>query len=544
MASETILAIVALVVSVVALLIAVAQLLAQTVGTVEGYRRCQSSVLGGWSEHAKRRWRWDEFRFETVFSTPEILLSPRHMHRSGIFPIEDIPQENGSIDVTNELVCWVPLLRSIYESVGSVFRSLHTSHGDIDLTSNLSWPSYRLMTRSWDFMTPDIVRPYATTTVSDIAILACRMGMIWKEFNPAMGVMEGHGANHIFSATKLRGIGTMLTYTKMPVDYKVERELQGARGFQQRPKGLDMSECSIINVLGKNYPVFSLKFIWTSAADMLWFGILPGNPTFNLPNLKVRTQGDIRETLFQLDPEGVAVRHLKGMQLLRHDYLHGFADIIPMMAPWLQQMDTIVNWYPRLLENNTVGLTWYHTCYKSFKVNLNQYNGSTPSDQTEYIATAYEELSRDFKEEWDGISQNLLQRPERFFQKLRFEYDKTTSYFNALDKRMSLAYLHLVTAHLREAPRSYVDAQQRIRSSSHLHRADWKPIAMDYYWKYMPDYVRFMSSMGDMDKSKVEEAWITLMFRAFLWMRAHVPVDHFPLVPSQYYGSRLPVYIS
>lgn len=67
-------AVVALVVSLVALLIALAQLSQQLLGTADGYRRCASSIIGIWAQRRHRKFLWSEFRFETQFVTPQIVL--------------------------------------------------------------------------------------------------------------------------------------------------------------------------------------------------------------------------------------------------------------------------------------------------------------------------------------------------------------------------------------------------------------------------------------------------------------------------------------
>lgn len=57
-ANEVNVAIAALAVAVVAFLIALGQLLQQLLGTADGYRRCRSSVIGGWSKLVRRRLKW------------------------------------------------------------------------------------------------------------------------------------------------------------------------------------------------------------------------------------------------------------------------------------------------------------------------------------------------------------------------------------------------------------------------------------------------------------------------------------------------------
>ncbi|CAG1970182.1 unnamed protein product [Fusarium graminearum] len=98
-------------------------------------------------------------------------------------------------------------------------------------------------------MPPDVVRPYENTRVNDIAILACRAGVTWKDLRPAEGIMEGQGGGHIFSATTVRGIGVILNYTRIS---------DGDDGHSSHFGG-HLCVC-------------------TPEADMMWFGKSGGNP--------------------------------------------------------------------------------------------------------------------------------------------------------------------------------------------------------------------------------------------------------------------------
>jgi hypothetical protein len=73
-------AVVALIVSLVALVVTANQLLLQLFSSADGYRRCAESVIGVWHVKRRRVWKWSEFRFETQYVTPQIvLLSPQEM---------------------------------------------------------------------------------------------------------------------------------------------------------------------------------------------------------------------------------------------------------------------------------------------------------------------------------------------------------------------------------------------------------------------------------------------------------------------------------
>ena len=73
--TDTNLAAAALAIALVALITAVAQLLQQYFATADGYRRCHGSVMGEYARKTRLHRRWREFRFETLYTTPEIFLT-------------------------------------------------------------------------------------------------------------------------------------------------------------------------------------------------------------------------------------------------------------------------------------------------------------------------------------------------------------------------------------------------------------------------------------------------------------------------------------
>ena len=46
--------------------------------------------------------------------------------------------------------------------------------------------------------------------MSDIAILARRLGMVWKQFEPIDGNLRAEGKRHTITSTTVRSIGTVL----------------------------------------------------------------------------------------------------------------------------------------------------------------------------------------------------------------------------------------------------------------------------------------------------------------------------------------------
>ena len=463
-------------------------------------------------------------------------------------------------DISTELVSWIPLLNTLHD------ESLPRSAG-IKLERDHSTPGIRLVERSWDLMPPEVVRPFATSTLHDIAVLACRMGVKWKDFKPTDGIMEGEGLDNVFSATKVRGLGTVLSYSRLLSDEKITiqhdaDEKHGETATNLRRMSLSAmqrdEEANHIAVSARSStshehkPSLVSRYIWSHRADRFWFGIIPGNSDLGLLDYRVGSAEDIHATLWQLDSEGKAVKSLKQMQSYQPGYLHGFADIIPLASAWLRQPGTTENWYPRPT-NGTLGLTWYHAAFHAFRHRLEHLiddRATRNPGQLDWVRTQYTELNGRFGKEWDGISSDLDARDVEYYDALQTIYDATTKYF--LDIKEHLAYTDLLVAHIREAPRSLQDAEYAIRNGkaeepSYSDAKRWRAEAMVFYFKYIPDYKDYMKYSAKLycgDGELVEDAWVTMIFRAFLWMRAHIPKEDVSILPSRYYKSRLPVYIT
>ena len=208
---DTYLAIAAFAVSLTALVCSTAQLLCQYLATADGYRRCQASVMGPWAQQTRLRWKWSQFRFETLFTVPEIILwgggndegvelitgssdsrtrtfvsptpkDPPHVYR--MLPKLPDPRKSayGHTAPLNggELVCWLGLLETLHEHELEV-QSLK-GHNLLTSQEKRNQPAVRIKQRSWDFMSPDTIRPHAVSNLGDIAVLTRRLGMTWLDF--------------------------------------------------------------------------------------------------------------------------------------------------------------------------------------------------------------------------------------------------------------------------------------------------------------------------------------------------------------------------
>ena len=258
MASDTTVSTIALAVALVALVTTISQVLGQFLATADGYRRCQSSVMGRWARLTHRRFRWSEMRFETLYTTPQFGLFPYMPGQSvskatdGYGTKEIHYQLDGSAwskeatycDTTRgpqftggtENVSWLRFIEALHRNSGDSLKLFGVSFDKVapkkklmgrkdlvaqenileDIASRALGsqgyliPDLKLQRRSWDFVPPEVVRPLASVTICDIAVMARRLGMIWKQFEPLEGNLRAEGNGHTVTSTAVRSMGTVL----------------------------------------------------------------------------------------------------------------------------------------------------------------------------------------------------------------------------------------------------------------------------------------------------------------------------------------------
>lgn len=564
-------AIVAIVIALIAFFVTTAQLLQALFGTAEGYRRCQSSVIGGWAKKTRRKWRWSEFRFETIFTTPEIHLavmakpdlgqhaafiegdaiSRRQTHCEGLYLSSTEPNQN-DLEIVDDLVGWLSLLDMIHRLQSSYFliasNQLSSRFGaqiSLGTAETMTCPAVNFRTRSWDFMPPEIVRPFATSNVGDIIALAHRLGMRWKDIRPDDGVMRAEGNSQSITSTSVRGFGLLLQYS---FDRGTLGKLKRTSVFQRT------------------------LTIPSREADMLGFQIVPGSRDLYLPNF-----------VFDKNPSGSTVARLPMKQLgvnreiqdMYDDYvrrslsLHGLSDLVAMVTPFLplpgSTVVQIFSPYPDVHDSPTnwwEGFVLYHA--RLLKYMEEQRKTGDRSEQMEWVLERFEYMRRTYPwnqcPSWEAESANKEiknGRSIKFLNDLRSIWSATTTYFKALDQPVQSSmkhfhYIDLVGAHIAQAV-YYPDlAEANIKAGTNrryeLGAGRSKRVAegMHIYVDQIPKVVDFMKNKGFYDESVVREAWWTLILRAMCWHRS-VAFLEIPLgntVPSSFHGSRTPVYIA
>ena len=559
--TETYLALTALVVALCSLLITTGQLLGQYFATADGYRRCQPSVMGPWAKRTRLRWRWAQFRFEVLYSTPDIFLHEFGVDASDL-RLGNVPgaeritgsleSESGTMiaphsfsNPSDEMVCWLPLLAVLHQHEREMqphgcYKASYDKllrHDRFPLA-----PALTIRERSWDFMSPDIVRPFATTNISDIGVLARRLGMTWVDFRPDDGVLRAEGKEHMITSTTVRSIGIVLQYMRISA----------------RPS-------SLADEKNERYKAVKDElYIPVREADAMGFGVLPGFDPLGVPEYRIGTIDDVLATMDLFDSSGSSSNTIKDIRRIVPRVTFGFSDLIPFASPMIRLRGSTVIRIP-IPSEYSVGLTCHVEGFVIFHRRLREYkearNGLV-SCQTDWVLQRYEELRDQFPMWEDEVQANrhANSRHISFLEKVHDCWDEATKYFIRLQEQCQspsarFQYVELMGVHIVHAIHYWNDAWEHLRGqhgkAARLHYGlrNWIAEGAHVYFDYLPDIVEDMRRKGFDDEDVVHEAWFTMMFRAFCWWRCHYMVPgqdmiHNPsILPSRYWNSQLPVYI-
>lgn len=382
--SDNNLAITALAVALAALTVALGQVLGQYFATAEGYRRCQASVMGPLADKTRLQWRWSQFRFETFYTTPTIMLlhyskeskmavserpppsidHPDHTHRelrmptlsprsmsqppipspvfildgAGSRPDKALTPILQHLEHSDEMVCWIPFLQSLHQH--EIELAKLGCYNMSQATTPLLKPAVTFQERSWDFMSPEIVRPFAVTNVSHIAVMARRLGMIWTDFRPEDGILRAEGNGHVLSSTSVRSIGVILQYMNIT------------------PYPRMLSQESF--------------FIPSRDADRMAFGILPGFDRLGIPSFRMGNIGEVYASMNIMDKSHQASQKIKDVRGIEPNCTFGFSDLIPLAAPMIRLSGSTIIRLPIPTEYYA-GLTLHKEGFVVFHNRLKEY---------------------------------------------------------------------------------------------------------------------------------------------------------------------------
>ncbi|KAI0893108.1 hypothetical protein F4806DRAFT_209864 [Annulohypoxylon nitens] len=249
MDSATLAGVVSTIVAFLALIVSSIQLLYQYYTNVSlnalGARNCNERVMGPWAKFTRRRWRWSELRFETLFESPILFVSTIANRDRGPLLSQKIWYINGSkksyeetrtplpddlcpayeIDYppihhgVNVEASWVSLLRTLQ----SMERE-STEWDDTRRCRTIEEERRPFETRvvavgvqaqklSWDFV-PNFKKPFANTTMSDMVEMAAMLGIHWTAWDPKADQYRAEGNNCLLLGTRTAELGLVFQFIR------------------------------------------------------------------------------------------------------------------------------------------------------------------------------------------------------------------------------------------------------------------------------------------------------------------------------------------
>ena len=447
---------------------------------------------------------------------------------------------------STEFTGWLLLLESLHQTESELQKhecyDRDSQTGIQNARGTSVSPAVRFHQTTWDFLPPGVVRPMAMITISDIAIIARRLGMTWEEFNPEGGSMRARGNGQGVFSTLARPIGILLQYT----------HLEGGVTLIEKSKSPIDERSSVAEL-----------YIPAREADMMGFGILPGCDVLNVPNFKLGTTAEVYAAMDMLDSTRKASAKLKDVNnLLMGKWdahcMYGFSDIVALAAPMIRRRHSTIVRVPTPAEYCS-SLLSCKECFVVFSCRLKEYLRSevTVFEQGEWVLNQYEQLNTLYRD-WEDQAENndlVNGRDLIFLEAVHDRWDATTDYFVQIEKTHQLHYLDLMASHISHAVNYWGDAWHNLKNEKARDSYGLRALESEgshLYFDYLPRIIEDMRNKGYKgpgSEKLVREAWFMLMLRAFCWWRCHSvhpgedPSHKGSTVSSQYWDCKVPVYI-
>ncbi|KAH7364089.1 hypothetical protein BKA65DRAFT_490389 [Rhexocercosporidium sp. MPI-PUGE-AT-0058] len=447
---------------------------------------------------------------------------------------KQLPVQSGKPIKANrgEMACWVPFLHWIHEITQASLEHVEKIGDAIDYPPpNLRLPAVVFRERSWAFQPPDVVRPLAKTTLSDIAVLARRMGMKWKEFRPSDGILLAEGHSHIITSTVVRSLGIVLQYAYT--------------GQNQRLKMAQQNQFRKRLMTGSILPEQEEIYIPRARADRLGCGVLRSDALLGLPDITVSTQSEIVTALGHLDRSGSSSAALSKILKENPDFRFRVADLVALTTPPARYRGSSLVQVPAP-SDNVHGVTTSSIGRRAFRLCLEEYIIAHHKEAGPYTTQALQichQIGTNYAA-WDHTDEYSTQdeswivtRDPKYLDIVQDHLSEYTELLNEWEQQHAFRYHHLLRIHIKFAMLREGGETSMLRNWGADYKAD-----VDGYFRVLPQIVEEMRKTGFHDRQMIVDAWIVMMMRAMCWGACHffVPGER---VPVQYFGSQLPVYI-
>lgn len=374
------------------------------------------------------------------------------------------------------------------------------------------------------------------------------LGMQWKEFDPAEGNLRAEGSGHLITSRVVRSMGLCLEYISTESSKGPNRDLR----------------------LESYLPV-------GGSSDLI-FGVVPGNKLLKSHEKYLGTQESIVSFLNFMDNTGH--RNLRLVNTLTQamteqpGFMPGYSDIIPITAPKLStRLSTICNLpMPNRhcggVLKSSLGLQTFCGRLKSYMAKNVEITSEQLRETANWIAKldcfdqwkapeydwACVPLSERYSPEeaytaaaqYRGLVHDALDDSEAYL--CRMNVDPEGSYHGyQRHKKKGFCYDTLVLEHIRMAIVAYGTAKQRLAANNDndvgLKSDDWLSETMHVYWDELPGLSKRIADITTCDERTAADAWVAMIFRAFCWHHCHRMLEPGMILPLEWRGSKMPVYI-
>lgn len=424
-------------------------------------------------------------------------------------------------------MCWMSLLDMIHESTYHAVKELQLADDVVHAPPyKLRVPCIVFREKSWDFVPPDVVRPLAETTLSDISVVARRMGMKWKDFRPSDGILRAEGHSHIITSTMVRSVGIVLQYSYT--------------GQGQRLKRADVNHQRAVT--GSLFVEQEEVYIPSSKSDRLGCGVIRTEAMLGLPDFTVSTQREIVTALSYLDRSGISSASLSKLLKKNPEFHFRVADLVAFTTPCIRTRGLSLVQVPAP-SDNVHGVTTSPSGRRAFRISLEHYIKAQPENIGQATQHALE-MCQDFSTKyiaWDHVEEAAAHSVHWVVRRDKFYLDTLQETMVTLTDELNnyespFRYSDLLALHIRLAMFCEGGETSILRNWGTDYSADIKG-----YFKQLPKIVDEMEKKG-VNRLLCIDMWCTMMVRGMCWGACHffVPGER---VPAQYYGSQLPIYI-
>jgi len=429
-----------------------------------------------------------------------------------------------------EMVCWVPFLHWIHESTAASLQEQHRTDEYVEYPpSGVRIPAVVLRERSWDFQPPDVIRPLARTTLSDIAVIARRMGMKWKDFRPSDGILRAEGHSHTITSTVVRSLGIVLQYSYTGQGQRLRKAEKNLGRVATGSLIIEQEEIYILSTRG----------------DRLGCGVLRTEPMLGLPDLTVSTQSEIVTALSFLDRSGESSAKLSAILKENPEFRFRVADLVALTTSSVRSRGSHLVQVPAPSDNmhgvttSSIGRRAFRKCLEEYIIGNQGQVGKATQDALEICRDIGGQFAAwDHTDEYSRHDESwVVTRDTRYLDTMHAHLYSLTLQLHTWEQQHPFRYHNLLRIHIKVAMFSEGGETSMLRNWGNDYKAD-----MEGYFRVLPKIVEEMAKTGFVGKAAIVDAWVTMMLRALLWGAEHffVPGER---VPIQYFGSQLPVYI-